>query len=79
MVNVNGTAVGLVVDEVSEVADIPESNIEPPPRSTRAAASHYIQGMGKIGEDVKILLDVTCLLYDESMLQTAGAQGAELF
>ncbi|AJF08030.1 chemotaxis protein CheW [Geoalkalibacter subterraneus] len=79
VVNVNGTAVGLVVDEVSEVADIPESNIEPPPRSTRAAASHYIQGMGKIGEDVKILLDVTCLLYDESMLQTAGAQGAELF
>lgn len=79
VVNVNDTAVGLVVDEVSEVADIPDANIEPPPRSTRAAASRYIQGMGKIGEDVKILLDVTCLLYDESMLQAASAQGAELF
>ncbi len=79
VVNVNGTAVGLVVDEVSEVADIPDHQIEPPPRSSRAASSRYIQGMGKMGQEVKILLDVNCLLYDESMLQAAGAQGAELF
>lgn len=79
VVNVNGTAVGLVVDEVSEVADIPEDQIEPPPRASRTSSSRYIQGMGKIGQDVKILLDVNHLLYDEHMLQNAGAQGAELF
>lgn len=79
VVNVNGTAVGLVVDEVSEVADIPENQIEPPPRASRTSSSRYIQGMGKIGQDVKILLDVNHLLYDEHMLQNAGGQGAELF
>ncbi len=77
VVNVHGTAVGLVVDEVSEVADIPGNQIEPPPRSNRAQSSRYIQGMGKIGDDVKILLDVNHLIYEEEIQQMG--QAAELF
>jgi len=67
VVNIEGTEVGLVVDEVSEVADIPTKNVEPPPRTGKSTGSRYIQGMGKIGEDVKILLDVQKLLFDEEM------------
>ncbi len=67
VVNVEGTEVGLVVDEVSEVADIPEKNVEPPPRTGKNAGGHYIQGMGKINTEVKILLDVNKLLYSEEM------------
>jgi purine-binding chemotaxis protein CheW len=67
VVNIDGTEVGLVVDEVSEVADIPAKNVEPPPRTGKSTGSRYIQGMGKIGDDVKILLDVQKLLFDEEM------------
>ena len=76
VVNLNDTAVGLVVDEVNEVADIPQSQIEPPPRASKSKGGHYIQGMGKIGDEVKILLDVNRLLYDEEM-QQLGAVGQE--
>lgn len=67
VVNIDGTEVGLVVDEVSEVADIPAKNVEPPPRTGKSTGSRYIQGMGKIGDEIKILLDVQKLLFDEEM------------
>jgi purine-binding chemotaxis protein CheW len=67
VVNYNDASVGLVVDQVNEVADIPKENIEPPPRSTAGGSSQYIQGMGKIGDQVKILLNVGKLLYDSEI------------
>lgn len=69
VVNLNETPVGLVVDEVNEVADIPRNQIEPPPRASKSKGSRYIQGMGKIGAEVKILLDISRLLYDEELQQ----------
>ncbi|MBF0644847.1 chemotaxis protein CheW [Desulfuromonas acetoxidans] len=69
VVQLNTTSVGLVVDKVNEVADIPPENIEPPPRSTAGGSSEYIQGMGKMGERVKILLNVGKLLYDNELEQ----------
>lgn len=67
VVNIDENSVGLVVDEVREVADIPESQIEPPPKSGRAQKSSFIKGMGKIDDDVKIILDVGQLLYDDEV------------
>ncbi len=67
VVNINDMAVGLVVDEVSEVANIPEDQVEPPPRTGKGTNGRFIQGMGKIGEEVKILLDVSKLLHDEEL------------
>jgi purine-binding chemotaxis protein CheW len=77
VVNVDDTEVGLVVDEVSEVADIPVKNVEPPPRTGKSAGSRCIQGMGKIDDEVKILLDVQELLFDEQMLQLLGKVAEE--
>jgi purine-binding chemotaxis protein CheW len=67
VVKVNGAAVGLVVDTVREVADIPQQQIEQPPDMVEAGGQGYIQGLGKIGEEVKILLDVEKLLRREDM------------
>lgn len=64
VVNVNDNSVGLVVDKVSEVITIPATEIEPPPATGRRG-KHYIAGMGKIGQQVKILLDIEALLEDE--------------
>ncbi len=62
VVDLKDMAVGLVVDMVQEVLDIPEANIEPSPSIGKNDRSDYVSGMGKIGENVKILLDCQCLL-----------------
>lgn len=64
VVNIQETAVGLVVDTVSEVAGIPEAQIETASGLNRGKANAFIQGIGKIGDDIKIILDVNKLLFD---------------
>jgi purine-binding chemotaxis protein CheW len=49
--------VGAVVDRVSEVRDIPPSQIEPPPQFGAAADLGCITGVGKGGKHVVMLLD----------------------
>jgi purine-binding chemotaxis protein CheW len=68
VVDIRGTAVGLVVDKVNEVADIPADQIEPPPMTNQGTASRFIQGLGKIGDQVKILLTIDRLLFDDEKL-----------
>lgn len=48
---------GLMVDAVSEVIDIPAAQIEPPPSFGTAVRREFIAGMGKVGERFVILLD----------------------
>lgn len=66
VVDVAGRLVGLVVDKVNEVVDIAQKDIELPP-ATGKSHGQYIQGMGKIGQQVKILLDVEILIEDEDL------------
>ncbi len=67
VVSVGDVDIGLVVDAVSEVVNITEDNISPPPRFSSASSSRYVAGMGKIGDSVKIILDVTKLLRNEEI------------
>ncbi len=67
VVSVGSTTIGLVVDTVSEVVDIPETNISPPPRFSSATSGRYVSGMGKIGEAVKIIIDIAKLLTDSEL------------
>ena len=73
VVDINETSVGLVVDEVREVADIPADQVEPPPATGSADGSRYIQGLGKIDNEVKIILNVSQLFYDEELEQLEAA------
>lgn len=65
VVNVEETFVGIVVDTVSDVLDMPEAMIAPAPQINQTPGSRYIQGLGKVNEDVKIILDVNKLLYEK--------------
>jgi purine-binding chemotaxis protein CheW len=69
VVDMNGTSVGLIVDEVSEVLLIPETNVSEPPKTTKGSQSRYIQGIGRVGENVKIILNINRLLSDEELEQ----------
>lgn len=60
-VSVENDTVGLLVDRVNEVAEIPAGQIEPAP-PTREADACYIKGMGKVGSSVKLLLDTREIL-----------------
>ena len=64
VVDINGAQIGLVVDEVREVADIPEDQIEQPPATGRDSGGHYIKGIGKMDDEVKIILDVGKILQE---------------
>ena len=67
VVNINSSQVGLVVDTVNEVRNINDDQISPPPRTAGASSAQYIQGMGKVGEEVIILLEGQRLLYEQEM------------
>ncbi len=64
VVNINESIVGLVVDEVREVVTIPEAQVEPPPVTNKGQSSRYLKGLGKVDDEVKILLDAEKLLAD---------------
>lgn len=56
VIEVNGVLIGLIVDGVSEVLDITEKNVVPPPE-LKASQNKYIRGIGKTEEGVVLLLD----------------------
>ena len=61
---------GIVVDHVQEVLDIAGQNIEKAPQFGQSVNTDFILGMGKIGESVKILLDIDEVLSNVDL--TAG-------
>ena len=67
VVNIGGSQVGLVVDTVNEVRNIDDEQISPPPKTAGADSAQYIQGMGKAGESVIILLEGQRLLHENEM------------
>jgi purine-binding chemotaxis protein CheW len=59
--------IGIVVDSVSEVLNIKGEDIEDTPAFGTKLNTDYIQGMAKIGDVVKILLDIDRVLSDEEI------------
>ncbi len=58
---------GIVVDHVSEVLDIAGEEIEESPQFGATVETDFILGMGKIGETVKILLDIDKVLAGDNL------------
>ena len=78
-----GKEVGIIVDTVSEVLDIPGDNIEPPPEMGGSVDTGFILGMGKVGDAVKILLAIekvlttndVCVMTTTAQPEAAPCQG----
>jgi purine-binding chemotaxis protein CheW len=71
--------IGIVVDAVNAVLDIPPAEIEPPPALTGHISSDFIQGLGKVNGRFVILLDIERILASEAALLDRGrrAMGSE--
>lgn len=78
VINVKDMVVGLIVERIAEVVEISDENILPPPSigSEERSQNKYVYGIGKVGDDVKLLLDPDKLLRDEdlTMLERLGEE-----
>ncbi len=79
VINVKSVVVGLVVEKIAEVVEIPERDILPSPTIGKVdkAQNHYVYAMGKVGDKVKLLLDPDKLLNegDLAALEQAKERG----
>lgn len=76
MRNDESVEMGILVDKVSEVLDIVEKEIEPPPTFGAGFDADFIMGMAKAKDSVKILLNIDAVLSGQDILNI-GATIAE--
>ncbi|NMM62310.1 purine-binding chemotaxis protein CheW [Clostridium sp. P21] len=67
VIDVDEISIGLIVDNVSEVLTIEEENIVPPPDLKTGFHNRYVKGIGKVGSEVKLLLDCDKVLSDDEI------------
>lgn len=67
VVDIKDVSIGLIVDSVSEVLTIPEQDIVEPPQMNKGFNNRYIKRIGKVGNDVKLLLDCEKLLTEDEI------------
>jgi purine-binding chemotaxis protein CheW len=61
--------IGIIVDAVSEVLEIPKSEIEPPPTFGAKIRADFIQGMGKVSDNFVIILNIDRVLSVNELAQ----------
>jgi len=66
VIDIGSISIGLIVDNVSEVLSIPEEEIVAPP-DIKNGGNRYIKGIGKVGNEVKLLLDCERLINEQEM------------
>lgn len=71
VIDIQDISIGLIVDSVAEVLSIPDEDIVPPPDLNRGG-NRYIKGIGKVGNDVKLLLDCEKMLSDDDLETIEG-------
>ncbi len=62
ILNVMRRVVGIVVDSVSDVIDLPPSQIRPAPEFNTGLDAGFIDGLGTVGERMLILVDIEKLM-----------------
>lgn len=67
VLDMQDVSIGLIVDQVAEVTSIADENIATPPDYRAGIENRYLQGIGKAGNAVILLLDTQKLLRDEEL------------
>lgn len=67
IIEVGGQEIGMMVDSVAEVVDLPVSSIESAPNIGNDDSSRFIQGVTSIEGKLLILVDVIKFLGDEDL------------
>lgn len=75
VIDIHDFMVGLIVDNVDEVVSIPDTSIVQPPNFGTGFQNRYIKGIGKSGDDIRLLLDCELLFANEEMLTLNQIKG----
>lgn len=67
VIDIRDISIGMIVDTVSEVITIPEQDIVEPPQMNKGFSNRYIKNIGKVGNEVKLLLDCDKLLTSDEI------------
>lgn len=76
VVQVQGVQIGVVVDRVSEVANVSDADIEPPPSFGEDVPTDFLLGLGKANGRVRLLLDIDRVLSTSEVIQVDAVLGA---
>ncbi|MCD7709397.1 MAG: chemotaxis protein CheW, partial [Clostridiales bacterium] len=78
VVNYHDMLVGLIVEKIAEVVEIQEDNVIPSPTLARAEnpENRFVYAIGKVGGEVKLLLDPEHLLSDDDVAEVEAAAAA---
>jgi purine-binding chemotaxis protein CheW len=76
IVEVKERLVGMIVDSVSDVANIPVGSIQDTPHFTSKIETDFISGIGQIEKNLVIILDVDSVMTREELFTVSGAQTA---
>jgi purine-binding chemotaxis protein CheW len=77
VVEANRVQTGIVVDQVSEVANIPSESIEDTPAFGDTVETDFILGIGKSEGRVKLLLDIDKVLSNVTLAATMAGVEAD--
>lgn len=67
VLTVGAKVMGLVVDAVSDVLNIPRTDIQPTPDFGAQVDARFISGMAKAGDKLVVLLDIDTVLGGEAL------------
>ena len=73
IVRVGARTVGLLVDAVSDVLDLPTAEIQPAPDLGAAVDVRFLRGLARSGEQLVLLLDLPHVLNDDELSAADGA------
>lgn len=74
ILRMEGSRLGLLVDRVTKVARIPRDTIEEMPQTALQIDAHFIDGVGKIGDALIILMRLSELLTQDEKEMLGEAQ-----
>ncbi len=79
VINMRDIDMGIIVDRIADVVEIPKENIDPMPQMNSDDSQRYVRGIGKIDNEVKILLDLDKLLFEDEFdkIKELSNEGAE--
>jgi purine-binding chemotaxis protein CheW len=69
--------IGVMVDAVSAVQDIPDTDVEPPPSFGAKLRPDFISGMGRVGEKFVVILDLGKVLSVDELSTLGGIAEVE--
>ncbi len=69
----SGGVMGLIVDAVSDIINMPKESISEPPSFGEKINTEFIAGMGKVNDNLVLVLDVDKVLTADEAVSVTGA------